>query len=254
MQTINNEEFGQFLTKLRKEKGLTQKQLAEQLYLSDKAVSKWERGLSLPDISLLMPLAKILGVTTTELLSGKKIESDTPFTVQEVESLMTKTITLSKEDKEKLNDAKKKRKIIFLSSVVIFVLEVILLIFLGYTPDNLFNNLATVELLMLVFGTYFTFLVKETLPVYYDNNKISFYNDGIFRMNVAGIRFNNSNWKHILKAVHLSIVAILILFPLLYFLISYLSPILWEKGQLIFTLCSVFSMFIPIYVVGKKYE
>jgi len=68
MQTINNEEFGQFLTKLRKEKGLTQKQLAEQLYLSDKAVSKWERGLSLPDISLLMPLAKILGVTTTELL------------------------------------------------------------------------------------------------------------------------------------------------------------------------------------------
>ncbi|MEG0014270.1 MAG: helix-turn-helix transcriptional regulator, partial [Cellulosilyticaceae bacterium] len=72
MQTINNKEFGQFLNELRKEKGLTQKQLAEQLFLSDKAVSKWERGLSFPDISLLIPLSKILEVTTTELLSGKR--------------------------------------------------------------------------------------------------------------------------------------------------------------------------------------
>lgn len=56
MYTIDKERFGQFVAQLRKEKGLTQKELAQKLYLSDKAVSKWERGLSIPDVALLPPL------------------------------------------------------------------------------------------------------------------------------------------------------------------------------------------------------
>ncbi len=51
--SIDKTRFGGFVALCRKEKGLTQKQLAQRLYVSDKAVSKWERGLSLPDISLL---------------------------------------------------------------------------------------------------------------------------------------------------------------------------------------------------------
>ncbi len=47
MHEINNEKFGEFVVQLRKEKGMTQKELAEKLYVSDKAVSKWERGDSL---------------------------------------------------------------------------------------------------------------------------------------------------------------------------------------------------------------
>ncbi len=63
---IDKEKFGSFVAQLRREKGLTQKDLAEKLFLSDKAVSKWERGLSLPDIRLLelrryLFLAVILG-------------------------------------------------------------------------------------------------------------------------------------------------------------------------------------------------
>ena len=54
---------------------MTQKELAAKLNVSDKAVSKWERGLSCPDISLLSPLSNIFGVTVTELLDGKR--SDT---------------------------------------------------------------------------------------------------------------------------------------------------------------------------------
>lgn len=53
MFSIDKTRFGGFVALCRKEKGLTQKQLAQRLYVSDKAVSKWERGLSLPDISLL---------------------------------------------------------------------------------------------------------------------------------------------------------------------------------------------------------
>ena len=59
--------FGRFLAQLRRERGLTQRDLAEMLFISDKAVSKWERGLSLPDVSLLLPLAEKLGVKTASL-------------------------------------------------------------------------------------------------------------------------------------------------------------------------------------------
>lgn len=72
MANENLPKMAQFISKLRKEKKLTQKDLAEQLGVTDKAVSKWERGLGCPDISLLSKLSQVLGVTTNELLNGKK--------------------------------------------------------------------------------------------------------------------------------------------------------------------------------------
>ncbi|WP_312941687.1 helix-turn-helix domain-containing protein [Oscillibacter sp.] len=74
---MNNEKMGQFIFELRKSNQMTQKDLASQLNITDKAVSKWERGLSCPDISLLPSIADILGVTTGELLNGKKSNADT---------------------------------------------------------------------------------------------------------------------------------------------------------------------------------
>lgn len=59
----------------RKEKGMTQKQLADKLGITDKAVSKWERGNGQPDISYLEPLAEALGITVSELLKGKVEDS-----------------------------------------------------------------------------------------------------------------------------------------------------------------------------------
>lgn len=64
--------MGSFIAQLRKEQGLTQKELADQLGITDKAVSKWERGLSLPDITLLEPLANQLGVSLSDLLQGER--------------------------------------------------------------------------------------------------------------------------------------------------------------------------------------
>lgn len=76
MMDANEQEtnIGKFIAQLRKEKKMTQKELANQLHITDKAVSKWERGLSCPDISLLNPIADILGITTSELLNGQKNE------------------------------------------------------------------------------------------------------------------------------------------------------------------------------------
>ena len=70
-ETMAHYVTGPAIKALRERKGLTQKQLAEQILVSDKAVSKWETGKGLPDLSLLEPLAKALGVSVAELLSGE---------------------------------------------------------------------------------------------------------------------------------------------------------------------------------------
>lgn len=69
---MNNKSMANFICELRKSKNMTQRQLAEKLNITDKAVSKWERGLGYPDISILSSLAEALGVTANELLNGER--------------------------------------------------------------------------------------------------------------------------------------------------------------------------------------
>lgn len=66
---------GDSIRSLRERRGLTQKQLAGQLCLSDKTISKWETGRGLPDVTLIPPLAAALGVSVTELLSGQLMQN-----------------------------------------------------------------------------------------------------------------------------------------------------------------------------------
>ena len=73
---MNQEKIGKFIAQKRKSKKLTQEQLAEKLGVSTNAVSKWERGLCLMDMSLLKPLSKILDVTINEILSGEEIKQE----------------------------------------------------------------------------------------------------------------------------------------------------------------------------------
>ena len=65
--------IGKYIAFCRKKKNLTQEQLAEKLYITDRAVSKWERGLSLPDASIMLELCNILGINVNELLIGEEI-------------------------------------------------------------------------------------------------------------------------------------------------------------------------------------
>ena len=70
--------IGSFLTALRKASGMTQRQLAEKLNVSDKAVSRWERDECAPDLSLIPVLAEIYGVTSDEILRGQRTNPDAP--------------------------------------------------------------------------------------------------------------------------------------------------------------------------------
>lgn len=73
---MDNKKIGFFISELRKSKSMTQKELAEKLNLTDKAISKWERGLGYPDITIVSSLADILGVTVNELLNGERMGNE----------------------------------------------------------------------------------------------------------------------------------------------------------------------------------
>ena len=91
---MDNKKSGEFISALRREKALSQKQLAEKLNVTDKAVSKWETGRSAPDISLLIPLAETLGVTVAEILKGEKLPEEEIQTASD--EIIVKTIHKSR--------------------------------------------------------------------------------------------------------------------------------------------------------------
>ncbi|MBE6148483.1 MAG: helix-turn-helix transcriptional regulator [Firmicutes bacterium] len=69
---MNQDKSGKFIAKLRKEKNMTQEQLAEKMGVSINAISKWERGLNFPDVSLYKKLCNELGINIEELINGEK--------------------------------------------------------------------------------------------------------------------------------------------------------------------------------------
>ena len=70
---MNNQSMGDMISTRRKEKGMTQKDLADRLNITDKAVSKWERNLAFPDTATIPGLAEILGISVEELMNAKSI-------------------------------------------------------------------------------------------------------------------------------------------------------------------------------------
>lgn len=73
---MNQIKIGKFIAECRRKKNLTQAQLAEKLNITDRAVSKWETGKSMPDSSIMLELSEILGITVNELLSGEEVDME----------------------------------------------------------------------------------------------------------------------------------------------------------------------------------
>ena len=105
-------EFGQFIAGIRKEKKMTQAELAEQIHVTDKAVSRWERGLGFPDIQTLEPLAQALGISVLELMRSKRQEStdgeETPeiqYSQKEVAEMLQNAGDISRQQKKQDRNA-----------------------------------------------------------------------------------------------------------------------------------------------------
>lgn len=255
MYEINKAQLGNFIASLRKEKGYTQKDLAQMLYISNKAVSKWETGVTIPDVSILVPLAEALDVTVTELLKGERLPKDEILDSSQTEELVKQVIGLSEQKQSRYRADRWKRGVQLLLSALTGIAEVWLMLLYGYTWDELSIALLTIMLLMAIFGTYFCVFSKERLPDYYDSNRISSFSDGFLRMNIPGVYFNNSNWSYIVQAAQLWAISGLAGAPALYFLCRQLFPgfvtYSWTYVLLLFTLG---GFFIPIVIVARKYE
>ena len=93
---MDYQKIGSFIAEKRKEKNLTQKELAKQIGVTDKAVSKWERGLGCPDVSILEPLSKILDISVLDILNGYKTTEEFMNT-NNVKKCIENTVNYSKE-------------------------------------------------------------------------------------------------------------------------------------------------------------
>ncbi len=113
---MNQIKIGEFISSQRRKNNLTQAALAEKLGITDRAVSKWERGKGLPDASLMLDLCEILGITVNELLNGEKISMENNN--QKNEQLLL----------EMANELEKKNKTIWSSMWVIMTVSITALI------------------------------------------------------------------------------------------------------------------------------
>lgn len=129
---MNQERIGRFIAELRKEKKLTQIDLANKLGITDRAISKWENGRGLPDLSLLTPLCETLGVSINELLSGSRL--DKKDYQEKLEENIINTIDYT--DKK----IKKTKKFFVIVLSVIVIMFIVLFMFYGIDINRMRNN------------------------------------------------------------------------------------------------------------------
>ena len=143
---MNQEKFASFITQRRKQLNLTQKDIAEKLHVSISAVSKYERGLSYPDITLLEPLSQILEVTIVDLLKGEISHND--LSSLEASDLFSELIS-----KQRLKEYRRKillSDILYIILLFITAVTIILLFVNGIIPlSKLFEVITAVALIFL---------------------------------------------------------------------------------------------------------
>ena len=130
--------IGSFIAKARKEKKLTQKELADILHITDRAVSKWERGKGCPDISLLEDLSKILDVSIIEILKGEQTNKKTKINNEELIYSMNYV---------EMNVKEKVSSIFNIASIIIIILISLVILFYNikinfYLNQNYYTNMA----------------------------------------------------------------------------------------------------------------
>ena len=142
---MDTKEFGSFISSQRKAQGLTQKELAAKLMVTDKAISRWENGHGYPDIETLEDLSTALGVSLVELMHSKKQE-EVSISLEEANQTLADTIKLN------IDDRKKERKI----TALIFASSMLFILLL-----SVFKDIPPVAVLVEILGV--TYLVSSVV-------------------------------------------------------------------------------------------
>ena len=164
--------IGKYIAGKRKALGMTQKQLAEKLNMSDKSVSKWERGICLPDVSVYMELCEILGISINEFLAGEDIDAENVEKKSE-----DNIIQVTKDSKKKQKNLKSILAVVTTFAVIMVLVLGVVFVHKVMQPKNYITavdrtsaEMKTAELLSGADGAYlFNFYAKEeykTLSIY----------------------------------------------------------------------------------------
>lgn len=164
--------IGKYIAGKRKALGMTQKQLAEKLNMSDKSVSKWERGICLPDVSVYMELCEILEISINEFLAGEDIDAENVEKKSE-----DNIIQVTKDSKKKQKNLKSILAVVTTFAVIMVLVLGVVFVHKVMQPKNYITavdrtsaEMKTAELLSGTDGAYlFNFYVKEeykTLTIY----------------------------------------------------------------------------------------
>lgn len=124
---MDNRKIGAFIAERRKSNGLSQKQLAEKINVTDKAISRWETGKGMPEVSLLQPLSSALGISVSELLNGELLEQE------DIISATDEIIV------ENLKQTSKNTKLLAVLSTISFTLGILMILILSRFVDAKFD-------------------------------------------------------------------------------------------------------------------
>ena len=196
---MDQEKIGKFIAKLRKEKNMTQMMLAEKLDITDRAVSKWERGLSLPDASIMIELCNILDITVNELLSGQSIRKE-----NYMEKAEKNLIELQKQNEEYA------KKLLALEWVIGYGSSIILLVFIfvaSFLEMNIIIRIILIVggLILFLIGASYCLMIEQKAG-YYECGKchhkyVPTYKNVFFAMHIGRTRYlkcpkcNKRSWN-----------------------------------------------------------
>ena len=161
---MNQEKIGKFIAECRKYKNLTQMQLAEKLNITDRAISKWERGKGLPDTSIMLDLCKELGITVNELLSGEMIEMNEYD--KKTEELL---LQMAKKEEEQNKKLLLSMYVILFTGMIFFLITV--LVSVHFIPDEPTQLLVIIPATIVLLIAGFIALKFEVDAGYYECKK-----------------------------------------------------------------------------------
>lgn len=201
---MNQVKIGKFIAQCRKNKNMTQAELAEKLNITDRAISKWETGKGMPDSSIMLELCNELDITVNELLSGEEIEMDNYNKIAEENLLEFKKIDETK------------NKMLLQIEVIIGILASVAFLGVVLLTNIFVENQTYISIIcicsFIIFFIGISFALKiETIAGYYECKKchhkyIPKYNDVFWSMHFGRTRYlkcpkcNEKSWnKKVIK-------------------------------------------------------
>ena len=161
---MNLIKIGKFIADCRKSKNITQEQLAEKLFITDRAVSKWERGLSLPDADKMLDLCNILGINVNELLIGEKVE------MKDYEKKTEELLIEMAKQEERMNKKSIMNMWIISITAILFYIGIIMISAMTLQEGPVLGAIICVSTLLLVIVAFYA-LKLEVETGYYECNK-----------------------------------------------------------------------------------